>query len=215
MSKKFLAATCLLFFFSSFAAAIKEINLPQPKINGKVSLEETIQNRRSVRAYTAREISKDQLSQILWSAQGITDRDFDFRAAPSAGAIYPLTIYVARKDGVFIYDPIKNKLIEHLNEDMRPSILRASLGQAAIGQAPVSIIITANRARTNEKFGARTFRYICLEAGHVAENIHLQAVALGLSSIPVGSFWDDVVAKVLKIPYNEEPLYIIPIGYQG
>jgi len=215
MSKKFLAATCLLFFFSSLAAAVKEINLPQPKNNGKISLEETIQNRRSVRDYTPREISIDQLAQLLWAAQGITDRDFNFRAAPSAGAIYPLTIYVASKDGVFKYDPLNNKLVEHLSEDLRPSILRASLGQAAINQAPVSFIITANGYRTREKFGARTYRYLCLEAGHVAENINLQAVALGLCSISIGSFWDDVVAKVLKLPYNEEPLYIIPIGYQG
>ena len=215
MLKKALLLLLFIFLVSTIASAKREIKLPKPQRAGTISVEQTIQGRRSVRSYHPRDLTKQQLSQILWAAQGITDDSFDFRTAPSAGAIYPLTIYVAKKDGVFKYDPFEHKLVEHLSDDMRPSILRASLGQSPIKEAPVSIIITASRFKTREKYGARTFRYLCLEVGHVAENIHLQAVALGLASIPIGSFWDDVVSKTLKIPVNEEPLYIIPVGYQG
>ncbi|MEE8637793.1 MAG: SagB/ThcOx family dehydrogenase [Candidatus Margulisiibacteriota bacterium] len=194
--------------------AAKIIELPEPKILGKVSLEESIFRRRSERSYDKdKDISMEQLSQILWAAQGITDTSFGFRAAPSAGALYPLHIYVAKKDGVFRYIPDGHKLIQLSEEDIRPSLNRASLGQSFIREAPVDIIISGNFAITQAKYGARAFRYVCMEIGHVAENIHLQAVALGLGTVPIGAFWDDVVKKNLDLPDNQDPLYIIPIGY--
>ncbi len=189
------------------------IPLPKPNILGKMSIEESIFRRRSVREYKETELSMEQISQILWAAQGITDKNYGFRTAPSAGALYPLHIYVAKKDGLFRYIPDGHKLLQISNKDLRPSLVRASLTQSFILEAPVDIIISANFAITQAKYGPRAFRYVCMEVGHVAENIHLQAVALGLATVPVGAFWDDVIRKTLELPDNQDPLYIIPIGY--
>jgi len=193
--------------------AKKTINLPNPQLQSKVSIEETILWRRSEREFQERELSMEQISQILWAAQGITDTIFGFRSAPSAGALYPLSIYILKRDGVFQYIPDGHKLRELSSEDKRPTLVRASLGQSFIREAPLNIIIAANFKITQAKYGARAFRYVCMEIGHVAENIHLQAVALGLSSVAVGAFWDDVVRKNLDLPENQDPLYIIPVGY--
>lgn len=194
--------------------AAKTIDLPQPKLHSNMSLEESILYRRSERSYLENELTLEQLSQILWSAQGITDKSFGFRAAPSAGALYPLSIYIAKKDGLFRYIPDGHKIVEISSEDKRPALIRASLGQSFIREAPADIIIAANFKITQAKYGARAFRYVCMEIGHVAENIHLQAVSLGLVSVAVGAFWDDVVKKTLELPDNQEPLYIIPLGYK-
>jgi len=213
--KRLLIAIALFSLTVNFSFAQQVINLPKPKSSGKVSIEETIKMRRSVRSYYDKGLTDQQISQLLWAAQGITDDSFNFRAAPSAGAIFPLTIYVVRKDGVFKYNPLGHKLTEHLSGDLRPSMLRASLGQTCIKEAPVSFVITANGYKMREKYGGRSYRYICMEVGHAAENLQLQAISLGLSSVPIGSFWDDVIAKTLNIPPDEEPLYIIPVGYQS
>ncbi len=211
--KIFICSIIALFIAGVAIAEDKIINLPTPKTTSKTSIEQSIANRRSHREFLAKDLTMDQLSQILWAAQGITDKDFGFRSAPSAGALYPLHIYVAKKDGVFRYIPDGHKLVQLSKEDKRPSLVRASLGQSFIKEAPVDIIISANFAITQAKYGARAFRYVCMEIGHVAENIHLQAVSLGLGSVPIGAFWDDVIKKNLDIPDNQDPLYIIPIGY--
>jgi SagB-type dehydrogenase family enzyme len=193
--------------------AARIIDLPRPKTISKYSLEQSIAERRSEREFLDRDLSDEQLSQILWAAQGITDTSFGFRTAPSAGALYPLNIYIIKKDGVFRYLPDGHRMVELSREDKRASLVRASLGQASINEAPVSIIISANFAITQAKYGPRAFRYVCMEIGHVAENIELQAVALGLGSVPLGAFWDDVIKSSLDLPENQDPLYIIPIGY--
>jgi len=154
----------------------KTIQLPEPKIIGKMSIEESIFRRRSQRSFLPNQLTLDQLSQLLWAAQGITDKTWGFRAAPSSGSLYPLTIYVVKSDGVFRYVPDGHKLVQTSAEDIRPSLVRASLG-------------------------------------HVAENIQLEAVSLGLVSVPVGAFWDDVVGKTLNLPDTQDPFYIIPVGY--
>ncbi|KPJ64944.1 hypothetical protein AMJ44_11780 [candidate division WOR-1 bacterium DG_54_3] len=213
MFRKILATFTILTLAGGISMAAKIISLPEPKTLGKMSIEESILRRRSERSYLDTDLSLEQLSQILWSAQGITDQSFGFRAAPSAGALYPLQIYVVKKDGVFRYIPDGHKLVQLSEEDKRPSLVRASLGQSFIREAPVDIVISANFAITHAKYGARAFRYVCMEIGHVAENIHLQVVALGLVSVPIGAFWDDVVKKTIDLPDNQDPLYIISIGY--
>jgi SagB-type dehydrogenase family enzyme len=213
MLRKALIFFSILILLGENAMAAKIINLPKPNIIGKVSVEETIYRRRSERSYLPEEITLEQLSQILWSAQGITDTSYGFRAAPSAGALYPLTIYVVKKDGLFRYIPDGHKLVEVSSEDKRPSLGRASLGQSYIVDAPVNIVLAANFAITQAKYGPRAFRYVCMEIGHVAENIHLQAVAMGLGSVPIGAFWDDVIRATLEMPETQDPLYIIPIGH--
>lgn len=212
--RKFISCLFLVAALSASALSARIINLPPPKTQGNISIEQSIAQRRSEREIDEREISQEQLSQILWAAQGITDNSFGFRAAPSAGSLYPLTLYVAKKDGVFRYIPDGHKLLELSRTDVRPQLLRASLGQSYIREAPVDIIIAANFAITQAKYGQRAFRYVCMEVGHAAENIQLQAVALGLVSVPVGSFWDDVIRADLSIPDTQDPLYIIPIGYK-
>jgi SagB-type dehydrogenase family enzyme len=213
MLRKIFVIFMILSLAGGTAMAANIIPLPKPKILGKMSIEESIFRRRSVREYKDTELSMEQISQILWAAQGITDNNYGFRAAPSAGALYPLHIYVVKKDGVFRYIPDGHKLLQLSNKDLRPSLVRASLTQSFILEAPVDIIISANFAITQAKYGPRAFRYVCMEVGHVAENIHLQAVALGLATVPVGAFWDDVIRKTLELPDSQDPLYIIPIGY--
>ncbi len=204
----------ILFFVSSSALAeSKIINLPEPKLAGKMSVEESIYHRRSERSFLPNELTMEQISQLLWSAQGITDKSWGFRAAPSAGSLYPLTLYIMKKDGVFKYIPDGHKLIQITGEDRRPSIVRASLAQTFIGDAPLVIVVCGNFRIVEAKYGQRAYRYLNMEVGHAAENIHLQAVAMGMVSVPVGAFWDDVVAKTLDLPDTQDPFYLIPVGY--
>ena len=214
MLKKLLLLVLILELAGGISmAARKSINLPEPKFSDKMTVEEAIAKRRSERSFYPNDLSLEQISQILWAAQGITDKSWGFRAAPSAGALYPLTLYLMKKDGVFQYLPDGHRLLQITEEDRRPSLVRASLGQTYIGEAPLVIIIAANFRITEAKYGQRSYRYVNMEIGHVAENIHLQAVAMGLASVPIGSFWDDVVGKTLELPETQDPFYIIPVGY--
>jgi len=213
MLRRILTLFSLIFLLGETAMALRTIDLPQPVISGRISLEESIARRRSEREFLDKELTLEQISQILWSAQGITDPAYGFRAAPSAGALYPLTIYLVKKDGVYRYLPDGHKLIQIAEEDKRPSMVRASLGQSFINDAPLDVVIAVNFRITEAKYGARAFRYVCMEAGHVAENIQLQAVTLGLTSVPIGAFWDDVIKSALNLPDTQDPLYILSVGY--
>ncbi len=208
-----LAAQLLAGLAWAESKAIKTVQLPEPKILGKMSVEESIFRRRSQRSFLPNPLTLEQISQLLWAAQGITDKTWGFRAAPSSGSLYPLTLYVVKSDGVFRYVPDGHKLVQTAAEDIRPSLVRASLGQDFIQQAPVDIVIAGNFRIVEAKYGQRSYRYLNMEIGHAAENIELQAVALGLVSVPVGAFWDDVVGKSLGLPDTQDPFYIIPVGY--
>jgi SagB-type dehydrogenase family enzyme len=192
---------------------MEEIRLPEPRAKGGFSLEECVENRRSIRSYQEREIDLELVSQLCWSAQGITDSATGFRAAPSAGATYPLEIYLVQREGFFRYLPQEHKLVGLNSEDLRIPLAEAAHGQNCVRSAPLDIIITAVYERTTRAYGERGVRYVHIEVGHVAQNIHLQAVSSGLSSVPVGAFHDSEVKKVLGLPEEEEPLYIIPVGY--
>ncbi len=189
------------------------INLPQPKTSGKMSLEEAIASRRSERSFQPTQLSKEQISQLLWACQGLTDPQWNFRSAPSSGSVYPLEIYIVDKNGVYHYLPAKNQLELILKGDKRPNLTRASLAQTHISEAPLDIVITVVFRRMSEKFGGRAQRYAILEAGHAAQNVLLQATAMGLGAVPVGSFWDNVVSSTLTLPPEHDPMYIIPVGY--
>ncbi len=191
--------------------AKEEIKLPAPKRKGTTSLEEGIAKRKSIRSFQKKDLTIEQISQLLFSAQGITHDGL--RAAPSAGATYPLEIYVVKSDGVFRYVPQDHKLELTVEGDKRTHLSLAALGQMFIAQAPVDIVIAAVYGRTSWRYGERAERYVHIEVGHAAENIHLQAVAMGLGSVPVGAFSDSQVKNVLSLPKDHEPLYIIPIGY--
>ncbi|MBU4376454.1 MAG: SagB/ThcOx family dehydrogenase [Candidatus Omnitrophica bacterium] len=191
----------------------EKIILPKPNLKGAMSVEECIQKRRSVRSFSSKPLAAEEVSQLLWATQGITDARRGLRAAPSAGALYPLEIYLVKGDGVFYYDIENHAIIKNSGGDMRSALSGAALGQASIKEAPASIVICAVRSRTTAKYGGRGNRYVEIEAGHAAENLHLQAVALGLASVPVGAFDDNQVKKVLNLPSGTEPLYIIPAGH--
>jgi len=182
-------------------------------IDGGMSLEEAIQKRRSQRSFSQKEISAEQIGKLLWAVQGITDTARDLRAAPSAGALYPLEIYVVKKDGTYHYKPHENNLTQISTKDLRPVLSHAALSQSAVREAPVLFVVTAVYERVTSKYGKRGIRYVDMEVGHAAQNLHLQAVSLGLGSVPIGAFDDSAVSKVLSLPEDHQPRYIIPVGY--
>lgn len=200
---------------AAVAAKPNQIKLPKPSIKGTISLEEAISKRRSQRSFSSRDLSLEQLGQLLWAAQGITAGKFgmNFRAAPSAGALYPLEIYLVSKDGLFHYMPESHSLDIISTKDLRQSLSDAALGQDAVREASVDIVICAVYSRATVKYGQRGVRYTHIEAGHAAQNVHLQAVSLGLSSVPIGAFNDEEVKKSLFLMASHEPIYIIPVGY--
>lgn len=187
--------------------------LPAPRLTGQVSLEEALARRRSVRSFEETGLTDTEIAQLSWAAQGSTTAE-GRRTAPSAGALYPLELYVALPAGVYRYDPDHHHLEMRSERDLREELQRVGLGQDAIGEAPAVFVITGVHARTSAKYGERrTPRYVQLEAGHAAQNLLLQAVALGLGAVPMGAFYDDQVREVLSLPVAEAPLYLIPVGH--
>ena len=191
----------------------EEIILPEPDLDGDFSLEEALGKRRSVRNFSGHELEQEQISQLLWAAQGITQESTGYRTTPSAGALYPLEIFLVKSDGVYHYLPEGHKLAKLLNEDLRNKLAEGSLFQGFIAAAPASIVIAAVYGRTTSKYGDRGIRYVHMEAGHCCQNILLQAVTLGLIAVPVGAFDDDYIQNLLVLPPDYEVLYVIPVGY--
>jgi len=212
----FVILCCLFIIIPAEGQEMKaqnEIALPEPKTKGVMSLEESIAKRRSVRSYRSKKLSLQQISQLLWAAQGVTDTNRGLRAAPSAGGMYPLEIYLVKDDGIFNYKYDRHSLEKISGKDVRSNLVVVAWNQIFIQQAPVSVVICAVRSRVTDRYGARGDMYVDIEVGHAAENLHLQAVALGLASVPVGAFDDGKVRKILGLPRNVEPIYIIPVGY--
>jgi SagB-type dehydrogenase family enzyme len=188
------------------------IELPTPLTRGDVSLEQTLAERRSTRGFTNEPLTLEEISQLLWAAQGITV-EWGGRTAPSAGALYPLEVYVVTPDGVYHYLPEGHRAELLSTADLRKPLTDAALGQTAVSDAPAVVVIAAVFARTEAKYGERAERYVHLEAGHVAQNVLLQAVAMGLAGVPIGAFSDSAVQRVLDLPTDHEPLYLIPVGH--
>lgn len=195
-----------------------EIKLPSPRLKSNVSIEEAILKRRSIRNYSSEPISLDDLSQLLWAAQGITEPVNRYRAAPSAGATYPLEIYIAVGNvenlppGVYKYVPLRHMLIQLSPKDIRTELSAAAYNQVWVRQAAAVLVFSADFNRTTSRYGKRGVRYVHIEVGHAAENVYLQTVSLDLATVAVGAFDDDKIKKILKLPKEEDPLYIMPIG---
>jgi SagB-type dehydrogenase family enzyme len=189
------------------------IDLPPPDSLGGPPFTLTVGQRRSIRAFAARELDWSEIGQLLWAAQGITDNASGLRAAPSAGALYPLEIDLATRGGVFRYRPARHALARRDARDLRAELADAALQQTFIAAAPCVFAVAAVAARATRKYGPRGVRYIHLEAGHAAQNLLLQAQALGLASVPVGAFDDEALARVLRCARDEEPLYLLPVGW--
>lgn len=196
------------------------ISLPDPRLKGEMSLEEAILKRRSRRDFRDSPLTLGEISQILWAAQGIIDKT-GLRAAPSAGALYPLDLYLVvgkqgvegLGEGVYHYLPQSHSLEPTLQGDVRQTLARVSLQQTFIAEAPLSLVITAEYERTTKKYGDRGVRYVHMEAGHVGQNVYLQAEALGLGTVTVGAFQDEEIAQALNLPPSYRPLYVMPIGH--
>lgn len=189
-----------------------QIQLPRPARSGVVSLEEALSQRRSLREFAPGPLTERQLSQLLWAAQGTTSAG-GYRTAPSAGALYPLEIYVAMSPGFYHYVPARHRLNRISPEDLRQALYHAALKQEAAREAEAVFVMTAVYERTAAKYGtSRGARYVHLEAGHATQNLLLEAVALGLGAVPMGAFHDAEVQKALSLPRNHEPLFLIPVG---
>jgi len=182
-----------------------------------MSLEEALAQRRSIRSFKEGPLKLSELSQLLWAMQGITDPR-GLRTAPSAGATYPLEIYVVVSNiqglspGVYHYMPQGHGLERIAEGDKRQVLYEAALRQAPVKTAPLVVVIAAEYERTVRRYGERGIRYVHMEAGHVAQNLCLQAVALGLGTVPIGAFEDEEVKNVLGLPEVHKPLYLIPVG---
>lgn len=189
-----------------------KITLPPPLLKGGVSVEEAIYHRRSVRKYKKQDLKLTEISQLLWAAQGIIGKE-KFRTAPSAGALYPMEIYLVSAEGVFRYKPDEHALLKIKEIDIRRQLADAAWGQEFISDAAITIIISAIYRRVTSRYGTRGVMYTDMEAGHIAQNIHLQAVAIGLGSVPVGAFDEEKVRQLIGVSTSERPIYLIPVGY--
>jgi SagB-type dehydrogenase family enzyme len=214
----------LVFLFTSCTtqAGAEVISLPQPKHKGSVSVEEAIFKRKSVRSYENTPLTIEEVSQLLWAAGGITVDGVTgpTRAYPSAGAVYPLEIYLVAgnvegiEPGIYKYDWEKNSLLVVKKGDLRDDLATACMGQRMLASAPATIVITMFPAKVKGAYGQRGVeRYVSMDAGHLGENIHLEAEALGLGTVMVGAFRDKDVSDVLGIGSTDEvPIYMMPVG---
>ena len=188
------------------------VQLRAPDELGGMPLNLVIGRRRSVREFSARALTADEIGQLLWAAQAVTEAGRGLRAAPSAGALYPLELNAVTRVGVFRYRTVDHSLLQRDSHDLRGALASAALGQECVAGAPCVLAISSVPSRTMARYGARGMRYVMLEAGHAAQNILLEACTLGLSAVPVGAFDDNAVARVLKYGLGEQPLYLIPVG---
>jgi len=194
------------------------MRLPNPSYKGNNSLEEVLLKRRSVREYKKLPLTISEVSQLLWACQGVTENTFKLRTSPSAGALYPLNVYLVvgevegLEKGVYKYNPNWHEIKLVKSGDIRDELYRFSLLQDCVRNAPISIVISADYSITTRKYGNRGIKYVHMEVGHVGENLYLQATALGLGTVAVGAFDNEKVRELLGIPDKEEVLYIMPVG---
>jgi len=193
------------------------VELPEPRSSSDLSVERSLFQRRSVRQFADEPLTLDELSQLLWAAQGITNTR-GYRTAPSAGALYPLEVYVAVgevegvSEGVYRYQPQGHEMVRMVSGDQRNALAQAALHQAWVGKGAAVIVFAAVYERTTGKYGDRGIRYTHIEVGHAAQNVYLQAEALHLGTVMVGAFHDSEVQAVLHLREDEQPLGMMPIG---
>jgi SagB-type dehydrogenase family enzyme len=199
------------------ASPTQTIQLPDPRTDGDLSVEKALQTRRSVRTYKNDPLDLNEISQLVWSAQGITTAR-GLRTTPSAGALYPLELYVIAgwienlPSAIYKYNPHQHALIKIISGDKRAALSRAALRQGAVRKAPAVLLFCAVYERTTGKYGQRGIRYVHMEVGHAAQNVCLQAIALGLRTAVIGAFRDEAVKEIAHLPANEQPLYLVPVG---
>jgi len=199
------------------AVPSKEIKLPKPRLDSAISIEKVLCMRRSVREFTKDPLDLSQIAQLLWAAQGVTGAEAH-RTAPSAGGLYALEIYLIAANvkglpaGIYKYECLTHEVVSLMEGDTRQRLFRSTLEQASISQAAAIFALAGVYERISAKYGERGIRYTHMEAGHAAQNLLLQAVALGLGAVLVGAFDDAKVKRVLGLSKKEMPLYLIPVG---
>lgn len=193
------------------------VELPKASLTGETSLEQLLAKRRSIREYLDTALPLAEIGQLLWAAQGITSSQ-GFRTAPSAGALYPLELYVVvgrvegLVKGVYHYEASRHRLVKTADQGRLDALAQAALSQAWVKEAAAVIVFAADYDRTMRKYGKRGIRYVHMEVGHAAQNLFLQSGSLELATVAVGAFNDDKVAKVLQLPADLLPLLLMPIG---
>ncbi|HHX86946.1 MAG TPA: SagB/ThcOx family dehydrogenase [Firmicutes bacterium] len=199
---------------------MSKVILPEPVFKGRVSVEEAIYNRISRRSFKAGRLNLAQVGQLLWAAGGLGvggDAGVS-RSAPSAGATYPVELYLVAGEveelgpGCYYYDYREHRLKLMQKGDLRAQLAEASLGQQMVARAPMSMIMSACYERTSRRYGDRGYRYVFMEIGYLSQNVYLQAEALNLSTVAVGAFDDERVKQILAI--KEAPLMIMPVGHR-
>ena len=191
--------------------------MPKPKLDGEVSVERALRGRRSVRDFISGTLTLQQVSQILWAAQGETAPD-GARTAPSAGALYPLETYLGTGEvqgleaGVYHDRPHGHELVRIVNGDERQRLAQAAAEQLWVSDAAAVIVLCGVYGRTTRKYGERGRIYVHMEAGHVVQSVSLEAVALGLGSTVVGALDEESVRRILRVPKRQVPLCLIPVG---
>lgn len=195
----------------------KRFELPDVRYESNTSVEEALQNRRSVRNFSDKPLLLTDVSQLLWAAQGFTDNR-GLRTSPSAGALYPLEVYIIAdrvdglKSGIYKYNPKEHNIRLIKQGAFLSELSGAALGQTSVGDCSAALVYSAIYERTTQKYGDRGIKYVHMEVGHSAQNVCLQAIALNLSTVVVGAFNDSEVKSLINMPDEENPLYLIPIG---
>jgi protease I len=197
----------------TLAGDLKVIQLPEPNRSGAVSLETTINMRRSVRQFADTPLNYAQIGQLAWAGQGITDKQQGLRVAPSVGDLYPIELYLVTPEGLFVYNPEGHSLKQISSLGLRKQLSAAASGLGPVEDAACDIVIAGSARKVAVKYGNKAQKLMQLEAGCVAQNIQLQAVSLGLASMPVGDFETRNVARVCELPAELEPLFIVCVGY--
>lgn len=232
--KKILLISLVIFLFLVELIAVKKdkediVRLPKVNKKSELSIEEVLENRRSRRNFSSKPLQTSDISQILWAAYGVTkkiDKGPSFlrgglRTAPSAGALYPLEIYIVIKKaktlnpGIYAYDSEHHLLRLISIGNFLDDLADHAFGQDWIGNASACLVYSAVFERTTDKYGKRgRDRYVCMDLGHSAQNVYLQCEALGLATCAVGSFNDSAIKKTIKMSKRETPLYLMPLGYK-
>jgi SagB-type dehydrogenase family enzyme len=190
----------------------ESFELAEPELSGSSSLEQTLEERRSTRDFTAEEVPLDTIGQLFWAGQGITD-DVGHRTAPSAGARYPIELYAISASTFMHYLPEGHRVEQRTDTTTLSLLSAAAFQQGFVSDAPLVLVITAVPVRTEAEYGAVAHDLVNREAGHVAQNILLQATSLGLAAVPVGGFDPAEVARLLALAPGEDVLYLLPVGY--
>jgi len=191
----------------------KIIRLTKPNLAGTVTFEQALAKRRSVRLFASKPLESAQIGQLAWAGQGITDQQRGLRTAPSAGETYPIDLYFATQEGLFVYRPAEHSLEQTSDQDVRSALAAATSTQESVATAGCNIIVAGSVRKLTSQFREKARTYMLLEAGHIAQNIQLQAVCLDLGSVTIGGFNSKDVIRTCRLTRGLEPIYIICVGH--